>query len=245
MSDLPPPLPVEPEPPRRPAWGWLEVVLCLLLMGPALVAGSILALAGGYLLTGGPPSALQIAIPAQLLSYLIWLAGVWLLFRMKRLSVWREFAFRAEWRQVAPWLASGPFLALGVGLLAALLRAKKIEMEMIRQLLEDPVAFPVFVAFGITLAPLVEELLFRGAILPVAVRSMGTVGALLLTSVPFSLIHGPQYSWSWQHLALLVAVGVVFGWIRLRTGSTLTSTLAHASYNLTMFAGYFIQEHSK
>jgi len=125
-------------------------------------------------------------------------------------------------------------------LLAPLLRAKDIDVNLLRQMLSDPVARPMLIAFGITIGPLVEEMLFRGILLPVAMRGLGVAGALALTSVPFALIHGPQYSWSWQHILLLVFVSVAFGMIRLRSGSTMASTLTHAAYNLMMFAAYFI-----
>jgi hypothetical protein len=226
-------------------WGWLEVAVSLLLMGPALVIGSVLAFAGGYIAARGEPNPLHIAIPAQALAYLLWLTSLWALFRFKDLNMWSELAWVWKWKDVLRWLAAGPAIALAVGFLAALLRAPRVEMELMRELLGDPRALPLFVLFGVTLAPFVEELIFRGVMLPVAARTMGAAGALLLTSLPFSLIHGPQYSWSWQHLLLLVVVGIVFGLIRLRTGSTVATTSAHAAYNLTMFAGYLVQQRNQ
>jgi len=127
-----------------------------------------------------------------------------------------------------------------MGALANLLQAKNIQHTLMEQLLSDPVGVRLLVLFGITAAPLIEELLFRGIFLPVAVRSVGVPAGLLITSVPFSLMHGPMYDWSWQHLLLLVLVGVVFGVVRLRSDSTLASTITHGAYNLMMFAGHFL-----
>jgi membrane protease YdiL (CAAX protease family) len=49
-----------------------------------------------------------------------------------------------------------------------------------------------------------------------------------------------MYDWSWQHLFLLVLVGVAFGLVRIRSNSTLASTVTHGAYNLMMFAAHFL-----
>jgi membrane protease YdiL (CAAX protease family) len=87
---------------------------------------------------------------------------------------------------------------------------------------------------------LCEELIFRGFVLPLLVRSIGPLGGILLTAIPFALMHGPQYHWSWQHLALLSGVGCAFGWARYSTGSTAVPAVMHAGYNATLFAAYLL-----
>jgi hypothetical protein len=87
-----------------------------------------------------------------------------------------------------------------------------------------------------------EELGFRGFLLPLMMRTFGTVGAVVLCSGLFVGLHGPQYAWSWQHLVLLMIASVVFCLVRIWTGSTAASTLVHATYNLTFFTGYLFQE---
>jgi membrane protease YdiL (CAAX protease family) len=64
---------------------------------------------------------------------------------------------------------------------------------------------------------------------------------LLVTALPFSLLHGPQYNWSWQRLLVLTLASIAFGLIRHRTGSTAASSLTHAAYNLTFLAGMLMQ----
>ncbi|MBM3783121.1 MAG: CPBP family intramembrane metalloprotease [Acidobacteria bacterium] len=225
----------------KPEWGWKEALASVGLMGPSLLAGTILAYAAGYLVHGKAPSSLQLAVPSQVFSYACWLVCIWLLFKVKGLSAPRELEL--GWPggpAVLQYLALGPALTLGVGVLGNLLKANDLNVNLIKDILADPIARPMLLLFGVTIGPLVEEMLFRGILLPVAARTLGVAGALLLTSVPFALIHGPQYSWSWQHLVLLVGVSVAFGVVRLRSGSTMASTLTHGAYNLMMFAGYFI-----
>lgn len=221
-------------------WGWKEALVSVGIMGPSLLIGGVGALAVGYVITGAQPESKHIMVPSQIASYACWLVGVWLLFRSKGMSAWRELQMQWPSSGTLGYLALGPSIMLSVGILAPLLRAKDIDVNIMRQILADPVARPMLIVFGITIGPLVEEMLFRGILLPVAVRSLGVAGALALTSVPFALIHGPQYSWSWQHILLLVFVSAAFGVIRLRSGSTMASTLTHGAYNLMMFAAYFI-----
>src|SRR5258708_10430506 len=223
-------------------WGWVEFLVSLGLLLVCMFAAPVLGLLVGWAILGHGPSQRQIVIPVQIVSYLLWLLAIWVQFRWNRLSLWTEMAWR--WPasgNVLFYAAAGPLMAVGVGLMAGLLRAKEPEMGLMKELLSDPVTRAQLVIFGVSIGPLAEEILFRGLALPVFSRFAGDAGGLLLTSVPFALMHGPQYNWSWQHLVLLTAVGVIFGSIRLRSRSTLASTVTHAAYNLTMFAGYFLR----
>ena len=224
----------------QPAWGWKEVVIAISLMIPAMLLGSVFAIGTGWVILGQSPAQVQIAIPGQFAAYSLWLAAVWILLRSPTASFWQTIGWR--WPDNGPWvyLALGPGLALATGLIANLLHAKNIQNGLMEQLLADPVACRLLVLFGVTGAPLIEELLFRGIFLPVAIRDLGIVAGLLVTSIPFSLMHGPMYDWSWQHLSLLVIVGIAFGLIRIRSNSTLASTITHGAYNLMMFAVHFL-----
>ncbi len=224
----------------QPAWGWKEVVIAISLMLPAMLLGTVLAMAGGWVILGQSPTQVQIAIPGQFAAYGLWLGAVWILLRSHTTEFWKAVGW--TWPEAGPWvyLALGPGLALGMGALASLLHARNIQNGLMEQLLADPVGCRLLVLFGITGAPLIEEILFRGILLPVAGRSLGIAAGLLVTSVPFSLMHGPMYDWSWQHLTLLVLVGVAFGLVRIRSNSTLAATITHGAYNLMMFAGHFL-----
>lgn len=209
------------------------------------VAPCLLVAGIGYALVfrviaGRQPEAVELALQSQLLAYMAWLGAAVFLFRSRQLRFMEQMRWRWPEGGIGGYLALGPGLVLALGLVGNLLHIKETEMPLIDMLLADPVARPLFLLFGITLGPAVEELLFRGIALPVVAHAAGVWPGLLLTSLPFALIHGSQYSWSWQHLALLLLAGMVFGWVRLRADSTLASTLTHCAYNLAMFAGYFL-----
>jgi len=79
-------------------------------------------------------------------------------------------------------------------------------------------------------APVVEETIFRGFLLPGLAQSMlGTAGALLFTSLSWALLHAQYQPF---YLIQIVLLGVVFGWLRLKSGSTLLTILLHGLLNL-------------
>jgi len=80
-----------------------------------------------------------------------------------------------------------------------------------------------------TLTPLLEEWLCRGVLLVACARLMGDRSALLVTSALFALLHGLEaYVLSVPHR---FASGLVFGWLRLRSGSLVPGVIAHAVNN--------------
>jgi hypothetical protein len=90
-------------------------------------------------------------------------------------------------------------------------------------------------------APLVEEALFRGLLLPgLAASFLGPAGAIGLTSLVWALMH---LQYEPFYLIQATALGVAFGWIRWRSGSTLLTILLHALVNLTsMVQAYTVVE---
>jgi membrane protease YdiL (CAAX protease family) len=91
------------------------------------------------------------------------------------------------------------------------------------------------------IGPFFEELVFRGFLQPLLERALGAVPAIVLAAIPFALLHGVQYQWSWQHLALIMLAGCAFGTARYLAGSTAAAALLHIGYNVTLFIGYLLQ----
>jgi hypothetical protein len=104
-----------------------------------------------------------------------------------------------------------------------------------------PATAAVTGVFAVLIGPLVEELIFRGFLLPLVVRAVGAFAGVLAVALPFALLHGPQYQWSWQQLSLLVAASCAFGWVRVAYASTRVSAIVHGGYNLVFFVAYLIQ----
>jgi membrane protease YdiL (CAAX protease family) len=90
-------------------------------------------------------------------------------------------------------------------------------------------------AFGVTLAPLLEELFFRGLLYPLLRRAFGLTMAVIVTAAGFAAIHGTQLGYAWAPILSIFLVGVVFTAARARTNSVAVSFLMHCGYNFALF----------
>ena len=82
---------------------------------------------------------------------------------------------------------------------------------------------------SVLLAPVAEELLFRGALFAALLRRWGIRAAALVPSILWGLIH-LQYEW-WA-MASLVVSGVLLAMIRWKSGSLYLPLGLHAAWNL-------------
>lgn len=78
------------------------------------------------------------------------------------------------------------------------------------------------------LAPLQEELLFRGFFYRGFAPTFGVWPTILITAGVWALSHA-QYQWFF--VGEIFALGLVFGWLRARSGSTILTTALHACVN--------------
>ena len=86
----------------------------------------------------------------------------------------------------------------------------------------------LFAAVVLLGAPLAEEIGYRGMLFAAVVRSgVAGWGSILITAALFALLHFEPV-----RLGVLFAVGLVFGWLRHRTGRLGAPIIAHAVNNL-------------
>lgn len=83
------------------------------------------------------------------------------------------------------------------------------------------------------LAPILEESLFRGCLLPLIAKSTGNALAVILTAVAFALFHGPT---DLAHFISFTVTGIAYGWMRVASGTTTVPAMAHAAYNIAVLA---------
>jgi uncharacterized protein len=86
---------------------------------------------------------------------------------------------------------------------------------------------------AVTLGPLLEELFFRGLLYPVLARRWGMAWGVLLSALPFALLHLQQYGYAWVAFLVVLMVGLVCGSVRALTKSVGASFLVHVAYNGT------------
>jgi membrane protease YdiL (CAAX protease family) len=83
---------------------------------------------------------------------------------------------------------------------------------------------------AIVVAPVIEELLFRGYLQSALAQFAGAKVALVGSALAFGLAHGLAYAFP------LACVGLWLGWLRQRYASLLTPMLGHALHNGLMVA---------
>ena len=230
---------VQPEP---PFWDYqdLAIFICLalpcFLLGLGIVKG---LLAAAPVLRAG--KALEL-LTGQFLGYALWFGCLVALFRMRHgKPLWPAMNWRLSPGVIIPALSLGLVLAIAVAVIGVLLRTPPTDSTLL-ELMNDRASIIAVAFFATTLGPFCEELAFRGVLLPLLVRSVGVAAGIILTALPFALLHGPQYHWSWQHMVLLSGVGCMFGWARYKTGSTGIPTVMHAGYNATFIAGFILSK---
>ena len=102
-----------------------------------------------------------------------------------------------------------------------------------------PLAFVVLGISAVVVAPITEEILFRGFLYSTMRRYLGPLGAITLTALGFSLLH----NYAFGALSLFV-IGFLLGYLYERTGSLVASIAAHAANNLYSLLVVFVVFHS-
>jgi membrane protease YdiL (CAAX protease family) len=97
-----------------------------------------------------------------------------------------------------------------------------------------PTAFLGWIAGGFG-APFTEELTFRGFLYRGFAQSrLGAVGAIVFTAALFTVAHFPEFvgtaDW-YLDVSRIATVGLLFGWLRERTGSVLPGLAIHVLIN--------------
>jgi len=232
--EIPPPeIAAPPAPPAEsyPFWGYPDLFGFILIAAVGFLVESALA---AVFVDAKHLKQIVVLFPAQILLYALLLGTLAVIFR--------RYYGRPFWQSLR-WLPSDlstPFIAAcGVGVAFAvafastLLRTPDVDSPM-KKLLSDPTSALLIGLLGITIGPLCEEIVFRGFLQPLLVRSLGAAPGILLAAVPFGLLHLQEYN-SWRHALLIGAAGASFGWMRQRTESTKAAALMHASYNCVFF----------
>ena len=87
-------------------------------------------------------------------------------------------------------------------------------------------ALACFAITAVVLAPLFEETIFRGVLLPVAARELGGLWGVVLSALVFAVAH-----LSLGELVPLLVLGLGLGWLRWSGGRLSSCVLMHALWN--------------
>ncbi len=252
---------------RIPNFGHFLLLLVLLFLG-LLGAASILPIGLHFHWFGisnlhQASEDFRYALGSQAIQYFITFVGCLVVFPM----VWHKGFFAGlHWHGETAFHFRGRLISAAllcfVGAMVNGFLMPGPKDAPIDRLFRSPGAAWVLFAFGVTLAPFFEELMFRGFLLPSlctaydwtiekvngtkrlpldpddnpqwSIPAMFT--ASVITSVPFALMHGEQTSYSLGPFLLLICVSLVLCWARLSTRSLAASTMVHACYNFILFS---------
>ena len=229
--------------------------LCLLILA---------VLFRGKVQPGGAVDA-AVSLGAEAATYVLTLAGAYWLFPplWKRSFLrgihWNGLVARRNWpRLVVVGVLLSALAQLGEHFVTA---PKSPEVE---HYMRTPLGAWSVMLMGTLLAPVMEEIAFRGFLLPALATAYdwlsldrtpaalqrwtsttgnsnpGLIFAALFSSLLFALVHAPQLEYAWGPVGLLFGVSLVLAFVRVRTHSVACSTLVHLSYNLTIFVAALI-----
>lgn len=226
-------LPIHLADPDQPFWGYAELLVAVAIFLVTTIVGfaAMRSLAAFWHFDpdlGMPLLAVEFA--AYALVFLV-LKGLFARYRQPLFGSlgWVNHGFKPMHLVVL-----GLVLALFVVLLSEVLRFPNVETPF-DKLLNDRTSRIAISIFGVTLGPIIEELLFRGFLQPVLVSSFGVLPGILATSVVFGGMHLMQNANLWQSGVLIALVGFVLGVVRHVSGSTRASAIVHVSYNALPF----------
>ena len=232
------PIPSVPKAGENPVWSGWDVLLIAGLTLLTLFLAQLFIVMGARRFVYPRESFLDVAqkpslaLLSELLTYFVVALFMILLVEGKyHTRFWQ--AIRWNW----PGLVGVSFLGVGALMLGLDLLGRYLPMPKTTpfdQFFARPSDAYLTVAFAVTLGPLMEELFFRGFLYPVIARRMGVVWGILLTALPFGLMHFMQYGYSWGAVLIVFLVGVVLTMVRAATKSVASSFLAHVGYNGTL-----------
>lgn len=239
----PPPLPTR-APAENPVWtGWDVLQIALLTIVAIVVLAMLVALAAQRLLFRDTAFIDVIKFPmvsvvAQILAYMIVFAFmVMVVKRVPHRSFWSSVRWNwpgSMWGLFVICGATVYFGLLGIGQLLPIPKHLPID-----QFFNNAREAAFLSIISVTVAPLMEELFFRGFLYPVLARRFGVGMSIFLTSALFGLLHGAQLGYSWAVLIIFL-VGVVLTVVRAVTKSVAASFLTHVGYNGTLSFLLFI-----
>jgi uncharacterized protein len=222
---------------RNEFWRYLVTVL----LSGALVLSSGLCIGLGLVLATGNPDLFALPetvfLGFNLLPFGFILIGVWmgmaLLHKRRFFSLINPLEGRFNWRRF--WLSAGLWLALAAasdGILSLLQPGNYVFAF-------DPARFLPFLLVALLLFPVqiaAEEVLFRGYLTQGFGRMGGFWLAWLAPSILFALLHGANPEVGefgvWTTLPAYLIIGLLLGWVTLRSESLELALGLHLANNL-------------
>jgi uncharacterized protein len=202
----------------------------------------------------------KLEIAAEAIAYAATLLTAFFLFPF----AWhRPFLDGLRWRWPAARSQAARLIPLGfmLGFMSFLIDAliSSAKKQPIDQFFLKPSDAWVMTIFGVFLAPVFEEICFRGFLVPAVaiaydwlslqrtpeshqrwqstttLTPLSLIFAAFVTSLLFAALHGAQVGYSWGAMLVLFCISLVLTFVRDKTQSVAASTLVHCAYNSFIF----------
>lgn len=221
---------------EKPRWGFIEIILVYLGI---MISGIAVAMFGSkfpVLASGFGMGEAGFFLFAFLIQFLTTIGLVYFFAIVLPGGSWADLGIRnAGWRKTLSYgILGGLFLMILVILLGILIQQFQPELppqyyeQMLRSADKLTVVLLIILA-GAVLAPLSEELFYRGMVYPVFRSKLGPCWGAILAGLVFGMVH-----WDlWRAIPLAVG-GAILCYIYEKTNSTLVTTIAHGVWNGVM-----------
>lgn len=231
----------------RPAWGFYETIgwgmiafIVWFLAQTLVVAGLI---AWQEAVRPGSSDLRTMATDAISLSAITIIAGPAWIGVTAIAARWRRWSVRDYMALVPPRRGELIFAiaCLAVILVATDVLSYALGRPVIPQFMIDayksaqsPIAIVLLFIAIVIVAPVCEEIAFRGFLFRgLSMSRLGVPGAIVLTAAMWALMH-VQYDWF--VIAQIFLLGIFLGWLRWATGSTVLTIVLHFITNFAAFA---------
>ncbi len=156
--------------------------------------------------------------------------GGWIQWKIKPI---REGIFKS----ISGWLMIMPLVLLIGWIMNEILGDQGGSNPLLELVLSSNQFLPLCILLITTvfLAPVFEELVFRGVLLPVLVSKVGKIGGVLLSALIFALAH-----LSVGELPPLFVLGIGLGLMRVSSGRLFPCALMHSLWNGVTFASLLL-----
>ena len=222
-------------------WKPVDFAVIMAVLGSILLAGAFSGMVGSRESEAAEPRNPTVNFIISFLLYGAILILVHIMVRRRGASWRTAFGLASPRRGSALFMAVGVTLmilpiAWGLGIISAVLMEKihmtPVLQQSIQTLQNSPsVESRVYLAIlAVIVAPITEEVMFRGILYPY-IRHLGYRRiAMLGTAIVFGAIH-----FNMMHFVPLTFLGVVLAWLYETTDNLLAPIIAHGVFNLTNF----------
>ncbi len=219
------------KPPLPAPWGWRDLVFGIAVAGAGVLTLNLILVVGGVVIGGtlvknGIILTIFVAIQDSII------VGAAALFSIVRYRVgWDRLGLRAFDPAVGCGLSFTLLLvSYGVricyGLAVAGLGYRPALQDVLSRLDTQGIGLILTLIATAVIAPIAEELFFRGFVYGGLRGRIGTLGAMLVSTVFFTALH-----FTLDQFIPIFALGLILAWLYERTGSLYPGMLLHSSNN--------------